>query len=227
MARNVSLLELRTWARELSDTENDPNITDSELTALANRHITEVYDRLVDAGPADYYASSTQITTSDGLAEYSLGATFRNLIAVFVRESSDERRQLRPMPLAGRGNYKAPTGAYTVDVEFIPACGVLEDDGDTFDGISGWEELVANLMAKDVMKKREADPSIVLADISRLGARITSRSRSRDKGEPRRIVDLDDAAKWWPWEYTGTSRLSCYRLRAGNLELYEPLWGTP
>lgn len=228
MPRNVSLLDLRTWARELSDTENDRNVTDTELDALANRHLTEVYDRLVDAGPPDYYASSAQITTSSGIAEYSLEATFRNLIGVYVRESADERRQLWPMPNGGRGNHKAPTGAYTVDVEFIPVPGALEDDADTFDGISGWEELVVNLIAKDVMTKREADPSIVLANIGRLEARINSRARSRDKGAPKRITDLDDASVApFPFGYSSNSRLSCYRLRAGYIELYEPLWGLP
>lgn len=227
MARNVSLLELRTWARQLSDTENDPNITDAELTALANRHLTEVYDRLVDAGPADYYAASDQISVTSGTSEYALDGDFRNLIAVYVRESSDERRQLFPMPHAMRGAVRAPSGSYTVDIEFIPAPPVLEDDGDTFDGVSGWEELIANLMAKDVMTKRESDPSIVLANIGRLEARITARSRSRDRGHPKRIVDMDDAGGASPWGWTGSSRLSCYRLRAGNIEFFEPLWSAP
>jgi len=227
VARNVSLLELRTWARELSDTENDPNITDLELTALANRHIPEVYDRLVDAGPADYYAAADQISVTNGTSEYPLDGDFRNLIAVYVRESADERRQLFPMPAALRGALRAPSADYTVDIEFIPVPDVLVDDADTFDGVSGWEELIANLMAKDVMTKRESDPSIVLANIGRLEARITARSRSRDKGQPKRIVDLDDAGVSPPWGWTGSSRLSCYRLRAGNIEFFEPLWGYP
>lgn len=225
MSRNVSLLELRTWARQLSDTENDDNISDTELTALANRHLPEVYDRLVDAGPADYYASSSQVVTTSGLSEYALDNDFRNLLAVYVRESSDERRRLQPMPHAGRGNYKAPSGAWTVDLEFIPVPDTLVDDADTFDGVSGFEELIANLMARDVMIKRESDPSVVMSNIARLEARIVSRARSRDKGAPRRITDLDDASS--PWTWTGGSKLSCYRLRAGNIELYENLGGWP
>jgi len=228
MAREVSLLELRTWARQLSDTESDPNITDAELTALANRHVCEVYDRLVDAGPADYYAATTQITTANGTIVYPLEVDFRNLLNVYVRESSDERRQLAPMPTMGRSAYKAPTGEWTLDVEYIPVPTTLEDDGDTFDGITGFEELVANMMARDVMAKRESDPSVVMANIARLEGRIVSRSRARDKGQPKRIADLDDAAAWpLPYGWTGSSRLACYRLRAGNLELYEGLWTRP
>lgn len=228
MSRNASLLDMRTWARQLSDTENDPNITDAELTALCNRHLTEVYDRLVDAGPPDYYAATAPLTTANGTIEYALNATFRNLIAIYVRESTDERRFLHEMRPQTRGNYKAPTGEWTCDVEYIPVPTVLEASGDTFDGVSGFEELIANLMARDVMAKRESDPSIVMANIARLETRIVSRSRSRNKGGPKRIVDLDDVnVSPFPYGWTGSSRLACYRLRAGNIELFERLTVNP
>lgn len=229
MARNVSLLELRTWARQLADVENDPNITDTELTALANRHLCEVYDRLVDAGPPDYYAATTQITTTSGFVEYPLQVDFRNLVAVYVRETNDLRRAVMPMPSGARANYQAPTGSWTLDVEYIPVPPPLTDDGDTFDGVSGWEELIANFMAKDVMIKREADPSAVLNNIARLEARITARARNRDRGNPKRVTDLDEVydrpyGAAWGWG-GGVSRLACYRLRGDNLELFESVWG--
>ncbi len=228
MSRNVSLLELRTWARQLSDTENDPNIDDAELTALANRHVPEVFDRLVDAGPADYFAASTQITTTPDIIPYPLLVDFRNLVSVYVRETPDQRRQLLPMPVNGRGAFKAPTGEWTLDVEYVPVPTILEADGDTFDGVSGFEELIANLMARDVMTKRESDPSIVMSNIARLESRIVSRARSRDKSGGKSVTDMDDIGRrHYPLGWAGTSRLACYRLRADNLELYEPLWVNP
>ncbi len=228
MAREVSLLELRTWARQISDTENDPNISDDELSALANRHICKVFDRLVDAGPADYYAATTQITTEAGIIEYPLLADFRNLVSVYVRESADERRPLLSMPVQGRGRFKAPTGVWTLDVEYIPVPRVLEDDGETFDGVSGWEELIVNLMARDVMAKRDSDPSIAMANIARMESHITARSRQRDKSGTKRVTDMDELLmRPFPWGWTETTKLACYRLRAGNLELYEGLWGRP
>jgi len=159
---------------------------------------------------------------------YPLAVDFRNLVNVFVRETTDERRLLQPMPHAARGLHKAPTGIWTLDVEYIPVAPTLEDDGDTFDGVSGFEELIANLMARDVMTKRESDPSIVMSNIARLEARIVTRARSRDKGAPKRVTDLDDADRSpYPWGWTTASRLSCYRLRADNLELYETLGWSP
>lgn len=228
MALEVSLLELRTWSRELSDTENDPNITDPELTSLANRHVPELWDRLVDAGPADYYAATTQITTTAGIAEYPLEVDFRNLVSVFVQETPDEVRQLPPMPTMARSRFKAPTGVWTLNVEYIPVPPKLEDDGDTIDTVSGFGELVANLMARDVMIKRKDDPSIVMNNIARLEARITARARSRDKGGGKFVTDLDDARQSpYPFGFISQSALACYRLRGDNLELYESTWGLP
>jgi len=228
VARTVSLANLRTWARQLSDTEYDSNVTDSELTALANRHLTEVYDRLVDAGPADYYAATTQITTIAGTTQYGLPADFRNLVKVYVEESSDERRQLFPLPDASRGRVKAPQSVYTVDLEYIPTAPMLVSDSDTFDGVSGWEELIANFMARDVMRKQQRDPSFALQAIAMLEARITNRARQRDKGGGKRTTDLDEALiSPFPWGWTGQTKLAAYRIFGDNLELYETLWGLP
>lgn len=220
MADNVSLLQLRTWARQLSDTENDTNISTVELNALANRHASELWDRLVDAGPADYSAATTQITTTVDLIPYPLPADFRNLVEVYVREdASGKVRRIPAMPEGARANYRAPQAVYTLDVEYTPVCNVLEDDGDTLDGVSGWAELIANMMARDVMVKRESDPSVVMNNIARLEARISQRVRKRDRG-PRFITDLDQVYAI-PLLPTTTTNLACYRLRAGNLELYD------
>lgn len=225
MARTVTLLELRTWARELSDTENDPNITDPELTALANRHLCEVYDVLVDAGPPEYYSESVTVAVSANSTGEPLEADFRNLLDVYVHDSSGSgrKRRLQPMPHGALGRYQPPSAAVTLTVEYVPAAPVLEEDNDTFDGVSGWEELIANFMARDVLTKRKHDPSVVMANIGRLEQRIRSRARNRDKGSPKQITDLDEQQEthWW----LITAKVQVYRLRGGNIEVYEPIAG--
>lgn len=219
---------MRTWARQLSDTENDSNVTDAELTALVNRHLTEVYDALIAAAPPEYYASTTTVTTVNGTTAYALASDFHSLLGVYVNESSDERRPLLAMPEGARGSYKAPTGAWTVTLEYVPAAGTLADQAETFDGVSGWEELIVNMVARDVCTKRQSDPGVILDTIANLKARINSRSRNRDKGAGKKVFDTDEAyATTWPWGWSGNSRLTAYRLRAGNIELYESLWGLP
>lgn len=227
MARTVTLLNLRTWARQLADVESDPNITDTELTALANRHVTEVYDALIDAGPPDYYAASTTVASEDGTTAYALPADFRSMVDLFAIESATEVRPVPPMRNGERGRYKPPTAAWNFTLEYIPTPTLLSANGDTFDGVSGWEELIANLMARDVMVKRDTDPSVVINTIDRLNARIATRARSRDRGHPRYVTDMDAQRDPGPWATTNGVRVSAYRLRAGNIELYEPVWGLP
>lgn len=228
MARTVTLLQLRTRARELAGVEGDPNVTDTELTFLANQHVCEVYDALVDAGPADYYASTTTVTTVAGTTLYALPADFRTLLEVYAQESNADVRLLHPMGNGARARYRAPAAVWSCTVEYVPTPTLLVADGDTFDGVSGWEELIANLMARDVMVKRDDNNvGVVINSIDRLQARISSRARSRDHGHPKYTTDLDAQNSGFPWASTGNCRLACYRLRAGNLELYESNAGLP
>ena len=80
MARTATLTQMRTRIRQLANVEGDTNITDAELTDLVNRHLAEVYDILVAAGPADYYAASRDVTTSRGVIAYALDADFLALV---------------------------------------------------------------------------------------------------------------------------------------------------
>jgi hypothetical protein len=225
MARTVTLSSLRTWARQLADVECHPTSAHAELTALANRHLTEVYDALVNAGPPEYYASSTTVTTVAGTTLYALPADFRTLLDVYSHESDTDLRLIHPVGNWQRGRYVAPTGVWTCTVEYVPTASALVADGDTFDGVSGWEELIANMMARDVMVKREADPSIVINTIDRMQARISTRARSRDRGHPKYTTDADAQAIHFPWGSSTGSRIDAYRLRGDNIELYEPRGG--
>lgn len=227
MARATTLTNLRTWIRQLTDTEDDDNVSDDELTALVNRHLAEVYDLLVDASPPDYFASSTQVDVESGVTTYPIQADFRALVGVYVHESTDERRLLLPMGEMTRGRYKAPTQDGTLTVEYIPAAPILTSGAQSFDGISGWEELIVARAAVDVMTKRESDPSAALAKAQMLEARIKLRARNRDRGSPKRIVDLDNVTTSPDYGWSGGSRLACFRLRAGNLEVFEALTVLP
>jgi hypothetical protein len=61
-----TLAQLRDLIRSESDTENDPNITDPELTIWINQSRFRLYGKLVTAFGEDYYVSKAQFTT-DGI----------------------------------------------------------------------------------------------------------------------------------------------------------------
>jgi hypothetical protein len=222
VSRVVTLLEFRTLAREATGTVGNSFIGDDWLTDRANQHLTDVWDRIVDAGPPERYAATETFTEVAGTPSVPTPASFRNLLDIYLVDSGGYRTRLDAMRGGTRGNYRAPTTAYTVEVEYIPAPDVLVADGDSFDGISGWEELVVLLMARDICKKRDVDPSAFLADIEMMKARIDSRARSYDKGSPKFVTDLDDIRPGWPW--SSAQRITTYRLRGDNIELYESAW---
>ena len=223
--RSISLGELWARARRLSYSEGDIFVTDEELTDSANVHYPNVYDDLIAAGPPEQFAATYQITSTPGLAQVPLPVDFRALLDVYV-VTNGIRTSVLPMRTATRSNFREPTEALSLEIEYIPACPVLENSGDTLDGVSGFEDLIANLMAKDVLLKREGDLSVVMAEIARLSARIKS-NRSYDRGYPKRVTDLDEMNNdWWFFE-TGGSRRRVYRLRGQDIEIYESLGAYP
>ena len=61
-----------------------------------------------------------------------------------------------------------PTGAYTITVYFTPAPTRMVADGDTIDGVAGWEEYVVWDAAVRVLVRDERDASIARGEAERL-----------------------------------------------------------
>lgn len=220
MARTVTRSVLRSRARQLANVENDPSVLDADINEWLNLHLTDVYDLLVAAGPPDYYAASTTVTTVSGTIEYALPSDFLSIVNVYANESSDIRRSIDPIGDRERHAFKAPNGAWSVTVEYIPVCPTLSSDGSTFDGINGWDELVAAKTAIMLLAKREGDPTIPVNIVTATMARIKSAASQRQRGGPRLINDVEQEYMW-----PRSVRIDGFRLRAGNIELYESLWG--
>lgn len=83
-----------------------------------------------------------------------------------------------------------PTGAVTARLQYVPVFTDLSADGDTFDGINGWEKMVALGVAIEMraIEKRAA------ADLMQLYApqleRIETMKSERDAEAPKEIVDV-------------------------------------
>jgi hypothetical protein len=221
VARSVTRAVLRARAQQLANVENDPNVTAAEINELINLHLTSVYDLLVGAGPADYYAAETIITVVPGVIASGLPADFMQLVGVFAHETTDIRRPVDPMQERDRSSFKACSSAWSVTLEYIPACPTMTLDADTFDGVDGWDELISAKVARDILAKREGDVSVVMAIMAQTEARIRTRASPRDRGGPKYIMDVECSSNDWP----RSVRVDAYRLRAGNLELFESLCG--
>lgn len=223
MAANVTLLQMRTDARERADMAGGAAAafaSDTLLTRWVNDACKELYDKLVAARGGDYYAARDTLSLVAGTASYALPATFFQLLAVQIDYGGDVcdlgRYELReealllsapvstdPRALRWRLESQtmrfAPTPAVasTVRLVFVPAFADLVNDGDTFDGVNGWERWATMTVAIRLRQKAKHDVGDLMAERQRVEAAIDRLADHRD-GQPATIVDVrrDHAFGW-------------------------------
>lgn len=222
MARTVTRAQLRTRARQLANMENATILwPDADVNERIDTHTCSLWNMLVDAAPPDYYASSTTISVVAGTIAYALPADFMSLQDCFVQEgSTDKLRQLRPMRGGERSGYQAPQSSATVTLDYTPNFTTFSGDSSTMDGVNGWDELVVNLVARDLLRKARESTDHIDPEIMRLRAMIIDLG-NRDRGHPRYIRDVEEER--WPGYISGLGP-TAYVLKASNIEFYENRW---
>lgn len=225
MARSVSRDEIVLRAQQIADMETDTFVSATEWASLANVHFPEVYDLLVECGPPDYYGATSTIPVVAGTLAYALPADFRTMTGLFCVDSPNRKRMLTAVEDRDRSLVQTAQVSATLELEYIPAPPLLTAGVSTFDGVSGWDELVALLMARSALAKQEQDTSELVGRINEMRQRIRSSGSNRDRGGPRFITDLDSVTTDWWW--TASLPITRYRLRAGTIEVYSPLIGPP
>ncbi len=194
-------------------------ISEPELTRLVNIKIRQLYDLLVEARGSDYYASESTIAVVAGTSRYSLPADFFQLASITLEWATNDHELMFPvgsvrerihyegvLPTTGWSRYSpkgyrlrasqleflpVPTGAVTARLQYVPVFTDLSADGDTFDGINGWEKMAALGVAME-MRTIEKRPSSDLASLyGEQLARIEVLKTERDAEAPKEIVDVD------------------------------------
>jgi hypothetical protein len=84
-----------------------------------------------------------------------------------------------------------PVGS--VQVLYVQAPQLLVADGDTFDGIAGWEDYAVLDVAIKMLAKEESDPGVYVAQQARLEQRIKALAGKRDIGRARQIPRYSDS----------------------------------
>lgn len=215
MAATRTLAELRTEARQRADMEQDDDfVTDTELTRMVNQSIRELYDLLLESLGHEYFYTSASISIVAGTQAYSLPTAFYQLLGVDLVISATENMALRPFQFHERNEdmygmgwgypdgprYRimgsqihfrpAPTASDTVTVHYIPYPTSLSADGDTFDGINGWEEYVIVDCAAKMIEKEEGEAAPLYKRKAELMQRIQGQASKRDAGFPDAVIDI-------------------------------------
>jgi hypothetical protein len=220
VSRNVSRSTIRARATQLANVQNDPSFTVAEVNDGINLHMPAVYDFLVAAGPPDYYAADYTFSVSSGIIPYQLPDDFLSAVNFWVLETDQWYRPLDTFQDRMRQAYRGPAMDCTVIMEYIPICPVFDQDADTFDGVDGWEELIAARVARDILVKREGDVTAVLNIMAAAEKRLRAPATQRKRGGPKYLIDVE-ADMGWPYRI----QLDAYRLRGANVEFYSNLWG--
>ncbi len=204
---------------------NSQLASDADITRVINTQLTELYDVLVAAGPPDYYLKTSTITTVSGTTAYTLPTDFRSLVAVLAPVLDGTSRQYRVdmFDESQRSYYQPPQAAVQLTLEYVPAPPVLALDADVFDGVSGWDELIVLLSARQLLRKQRRDVSDLDRAIAELRARVVSLAPQRQLAGPLYVNDGDDRTGQWFWAGVPTN-IAGWRL-VGNgatatLQLY-------
>ena len=233
MASTMTLLQLRTAARQRADMVGSLFVTDAELTSYVNQSAYELYDLLIQKYGDAYFAASDQITT-DGVNEtFAMPGDFYKLLGVDLKTSgapngwitcrpfmmSERNRNWRPnaAPVLGFTALRyrllgdtlwlspLPSSGQVLRRWYVPRWAELVNDSDVLDGISGWTEYVVVDAAIKCLQKEESDPSVLMAQKQALAGRIESAASNRDEGAPPTVSDVmgPDSVAGFGWPTSG------------------------
>jgi hypothetical protein len=228
MARTTTLSELRTRARRLGDNRTSSRYSDSELNDEINLALTYVYDMLVTAYGERYYEKATpsSFSTVAGTATYNLPSDFYKLSRICVLVDGTRERNLERFVDMETDFTQPVQSVFSVRLYYVPCATKLVADGDTFDGVNGWEKMIAALAAIALKIPDEEDLSGLMAMVELETRRIQNAKSARDKGQPHRIADRAGSLRrpWWDYVMTNDAQLPRYSLKNGVVELREGNW---
>lgn len=196
----VTLLTLRTRARERADMVNSRFVEDAELNRYINAAAKKYYDKLIEAYNLRYSKNPpASVSVVSGTDTYPLPSDFYKLLGVDVTIDG-RKRDVKPFIFAerNRGNYETPSANYTVTLWYAPVLADLSADGDTIDTENGWEEYIILDAAIAMRLKEESDVADLMFERKAMEDRISGLAANRDAGSPERVVEVGEDEVGYP-----------------------------
>lgn len=213
MARTVTFSDLQTQVRNLVDdkatTSDNSWVSPTELKARINAAIGTWHDMVAKAVPERFEKEATITATAvASAAGYDLPADYYQTIGVDYLYSSNCRQSLKRLMVQERNDYStdsnAQAAAYRVKGAklflypypesgtyyhvYVTAAPVLAADGDTLDGINGWERWIVYAVAIELLLKEETECGQLVLERDKLWAEIQAAAVDREAGTPARVV---------------------------------------
>lgn len=212
----ITLLELKTQARQRADMESSEFVSDSELLNYINSSIAELHDILIQAYGSDYYILSDTFTTTSGEGSYDLPDDFYKLVGVDVKLNGQDYANIKKFNFNERNRFSditvwnlagVPSIRYRlvgdqllfspipdtntlVKLWYIPLSVKLTADDDELNDLNQFSEYVIVDAAIKMLQKEESDVQVLMAQKGALIKRITEVANNRDAGEPESVSDI-------------------------------------
>jgi len=213
---SITLLELRTRARQMADMEASEFVTDSELNNYINFAAAELHDILVSTYGSEYFLESTTGNTVTGQQAYDLPSDFYKLRGADAKLNGQDFVNLRPFNFNERNRYEdfgswtlmgianvryrimgssirfTPTPDANIEyrIWYIPKATQLVDDTDTLDDINQYSDFVVLTAAMKMLVKEESDVSLLASERNRILERIKDDAQNRDAAQPESVSDI-------------------------------------
>lgn len=215
----VTLLELRTDAKQRADMERSNFVSESEWNSYINSSLAELHDIMI-ASYEDYDVSESTFATVQSQAAYDLPANFYKARGVDVKiqgaSSPTEWCTITKFNFNERNRYAiqgfwdypgvpylryrlvgakiqfspVPDRATDVKLWYNPILTKLVVDTDEYNDTNGFAEYVVVDAAIKALNKEESDVTVLMAQKAALKLRITSMSQNRDAGSPEAVSDI-------------------------------------
>jgi hypothetical protein len=171
-------------------------------------------------GHERYEVVDTSRITVSGTATVDLPDDFLDLLSLYLNwgtrqlerldalESIDARGDVENMGRWGRDSEKyfrirgshgsadvieffpTPTAATAIELRYVPVCPVLVAPTDTFDGVNGWEKMIALRVAAEMNVIKDKSPSALLSLYSSEKERVEMYASERTASHPDRVRDV-------------------------------------
>ena len=190
-------------------------VTPTQALRLVNLAASEFYDLLVAARGHEYYISEFAIAIVGGTSRYALPADFYELESITlqwgtnqveevpdyhsVRDRSDylnglQWSQWNDKAFRLRGCFveflPVPSGAVAATMQYIPCFTDMVLGGTSFDGVNGWERMVALKAACDMCIIAQRDAGDLSSRLEAEKQRISEMAEDRAAEHPHQVRDV-------------------------------------
>lgn len=222
-SRTITLKDLRRRLQEMTSTQNDEDLSVTELNDAIISAVAETLDHIITSGLSEQTVQVYDFTTSQASVDLSTGLPdFYKLVKVYVSDGS-QYRPIERINLQDIYPYRPNSTNVAVRLLYIPFATTMKNadgsynDEATFDGINGWEEHTLCTAALQVKAKKEDDATYFRQRKGELEERMAFLGNTDFSG-PARVVRKRTSRRDFALPYS--SLVSAWTLRNKTISLY-------